>query len=497
MTATPQHRISLHEALERLAALARAESAVEAYLVGGCVRDALLGRGLHDIDIAAAHAEAFAAAAADALDAHVVMIGGQFPLYRIPVAGGDIDVSPMQGQLAADLARRDFTVDALALALRDLPAGGLEAVGAASVIDHHHGLDDLQARRLRDVTPHALADDPLRAVRGARLACELGFDVDDDTRAQMRAVADSLDAVAPERVGAELLRLFACADASRGVRLLDETGLLGVCFPALDEGRDVEQRPWHLHTVRTHQLEAARWMDVLLARDAPEDAEARAVWEGLWRDAEWPATRWGAIRDILDDHTVALRIATLLHDVGKPATRTVEADGRTRFFGHPELGAELARTMLTHWRLSNEVVDRVTLLVGEHMRPGMVAAPGRPPTERALYRFHRALGDATADVCFLFLADSLATRGAAHLLPRWAVYVAHVQRTVLWRPAERAEEIRRLVDGHAVMRATGLAPGPALGRVLDGIHEQAVAGEIESVDEALEAAVQLAARETD
>jgi putative nucleotidyltransferase with HDIG domain len=488
----PRPVITLDDALSRLAALARSDVISDAYVVGGYVRDALLGRARHDADIVAVEAPTVARAAAGALDSHVVELGGRFPLFRVPLADGSIDVSPMQGSLEADLARRDFTVNTLALSLGALS----QRFDAADVIDHHGGLDDLHTRLLRAVTPHALADDPIRALRAARLACELGFDIDASTRAQMRDLAGSLDATAPERVGAELQRLFACLDAFRGVQLLDETGLLGMCFPALEEGRDVEQRPWHLHTVRTHQLQASRWIDVLLAYDVPEEPEARAVWDALWRDTEWPAPRWGAIRDLLDEHAVALRIATLLHDVGKPATRTVEAGGRTRFFGHPELGADLAGAMLTHWRFSNEVVQRVALLIGEHMRPGQVAAPGRPPTARALYRFHRTLGDATADVCFLFLADSLATRGAAHLLPRWPTYVAHVQRIVLWRPAERADEIRRLVDGHAVMRATGLAPGPALGRVLDDIHERAMAGEITSIEEALAAAATLAASET-
>jgi putative nucleotidyltransferase with HDIG domain len=490
---------------------------MEAYFVGGCVRDALLGREVHDIDIAARDAHAFATAAAEALDSHVVTVGAQFPTHRIPVADGDIDVAPMQGSVSDDLARRDFTVDALALPLRDLPSGGLASIQPADVIDHHRGVDDLHHGVIRAVTAHALTDDPVRALRGARLACELGFEIEEATCAQMCDAAPSLNRVAAERVGAELMRLFACADASRGVRIMDDTGLLSVCFPALDLGRDVEQRPWHVHTVRTHQLEASRWLDVLLADKPPVDAEERAIWEGLWgrspvsltsrgsaavlRQAQdersrigWPDTRWGPIWEVLRAHAQALRIATLLHDVGKPATRTVEADGRTRFFGHSELGADLTRTMLERWRLPAGAIDRVALLIGTHMRPGQVMAPGQPPSERALYRFHRALGDATVDVCFLFLADSLATRGAEYLLPNWPAYVAHVRRIALWRPSQRAEEVRRLVDGHAVMRATGLPPGPALGRVLDGIHEQAIAGEITSVDEALAAARELVGR---
>ena len=151
--------------------------------------------------------------------------------------------------------------------------------------------------------------------------------------------------------------------------------------------------------------------------------------------------------------------------------------------------------MLRALRRPEAVVARVGLLIRQHMRAGQVAAPGQLPTPRALHRFHGVLGDATPDVCVLFLADSLATAGAEALLPRWPAYVAHVQRIAAWEPSQAAVRLLGLVDGHAVMRATGLAPGPAVGRVLLGLEEAAAAGEVRSEAEALRLAVDLAATE--
>lgn len=484
--------VTFAEAVGRLAALARRYPQQQCYLVGGLVRDALLGRPTTDADLAVGgDCEGFASAAAAALDSRVVAVGAAFRLFRIPLADGYVDVAPMQGSLEADLARRDFTVNAFAIPLGEL-TGGPDGITAAQVVDRHGGIDDLHRRTLRPLTPHALADDPVRVLRAVRLACELDFQLDADAARQLGAAALGLRAVAAERVGAELLRLFACSRAADGIRLMDRHAVLDTCFPALAEGRGVEQRPWHLHDAYEHQLLAARWADVLLAEEPPADSDEANVWQSLWGDRSRTETPWGGLRDVLRQHAPAVRLATLLHDVGKPATRSLEPDGRTRFFGHAELGARLAREMLTGWRLPGDVIDRVCLLIGQHLRPGQVAAPGRAPTARSLYRFHQALGDATPDVCFLYLADSLATRGYPALSARWPAYVQHVRSIVSWQPPAEASEIRRLVDGHAVMRATGLAPGPAVGRVLARVREAAAAGQVDSVEQALALAVDIA-----
>ena len=489
--------IDLERAVPAIARSARAGGALaEAYLVGGAVRDALLGRPAGELDVASGDPEAAAAALAAVAESSVTAIGGLYELRRVPLARGWIDVTPMRGGIDADLGRRDFTVNALAAPLPALPER-LESLDRGAVIDRHGGLADLDGGVIRQVGTSSIADDPLRALRAIRFATVLGFDLEGGTEAATAAAGEALGTVAGERVGAELTLLFAARRSGAGVRLLERTGLLGVCFPELVAGRGVSQRPHHTWDVLEHQLQALEWIDVLLdgePPEAPEHGAAATIWHETW-DTPWPETRWGGVRAHLERHAGVLRLATLLHDIGKPSTRTVEADGRTRFFGHGSRGAELAAERLRAWRFAERTIERVALLLEQHLRPGQVAAAGELPSARALHRFHSRLGDATPDVCLLFLADSLATAGVEVLLPRWPAYVAHVQRIACWHEPAAAQALARLVDGHAVIEATGLEPGPAIGRILEGIAEAAAAGEVSDEAGALALARRLAADE--
>jgi poly(A) polymerase/tRNA nucleotidyltransferase (CCA-adding enzyme) len=483
---------SLSEALSRLDAVARTggRPGDGIYVVGGAVRDALLGRPIDEADIAAGgDAEAFALRAASALGTRAVPIGGRHGVWRLPLDGLLIDIVQMKPALEADLDARDFTINALAVPLA-AAAGGLSTVRPAQVIDRHGGLADLRAGVVRMIRRSNLHEDPLRALRAVRIACELGFEIESGTLDALRDVAPKLGAVAAERVGAELTRIFESSQAIRGVRLMERGGLLDAVFPELARGRGVAQRPVHRFDVYDHQLEALRWLDVLLDDAEPEGEAESTVWRGLW---SMPlSTRRGPPRSHLARHALPLRLAALLHDAGKPETRSVEPDGRTRFFGHADAGAAIARDVLTRWRFPGSVVERVALLIGQHLRPGQVASPGAAPTPRALHRLHRALGDATPDVCLLFLADSLATAGAGVLLPRWPAYVAHARAIIEWQPPASSRRVARLVDGHGVMRATGLEPGPAVGRILRVIEEAAAAGEVTTEEQALSLAQELA-----
>ena len=474
-------------------------SGVPAIIVGGAVRDALLGRPLREADIAVAgDADAFAHAVAAAVGAHVIRLDPRRGVYRLPIRMGYLDIVRMTGDppsLPADLARRDFTVNALAFPLAALPPGGITALDRRAVIDQHNGLDDLDARRLRETEPGVIADDPVRILRAVRFAVELGFSVEAATQTTMQAAGPLLPRVAAERVSAELQRIFFAPNASRGVRLMDALGLLTVCFPDLEAGRNVDQRPHHLYPVLEHQMVALEWLDTLLAAEAPAVGPQVSLWRGLWDGAEWEDTPFGDLRLHFRRWGFPLRVATLLHDLGKPATRTQEANGRTRFFGHPERGAEMACHALQRWRFPSHVQDRVGLLIEQHLRPGQVSAPGETPSPRALHRFHKALGNAVPDLCWLFLADSLATVGPQALGPRWPAYVQRVHRITAWQPAPEARSLRRLVDGHAVMLTTGIPPGPLLGRILVAMEEAAAAGDITTQRQALDFATTMAAAE--
>jgi putative nucleotidyltransferase with HDIG domain len=456
-----------------------------AWIVGGAVRDALAGvqSDRFDIDIAVAEADRWARQAADTLGAPAVKISAHFDVWRIPLVGGQIDVWDLpDGDIERDLRRRDFTVNAMAVPLDDFRRGDI----AAAIVDRFGGANDIKRRQLRLVADNVLRDDPVRMLRAVRLEAERGWRPDAGLRSALNRDASLINRSSAERRWVELQRILLSDQLAWALRRLERSGLLDRIVPELALGRAIDQRPVHRRDVFWHQIDAVRWITRLTAATAPRGLQASAI----WRELE-PLLAMPSIRDSLDEWRLPLRVATLLHDIGKPQTRTVGDDGSTHFFGHSELGAELAVSRLTELRVPSRTIARIELLIQQHLRPGQINAPGQLPTDRALHRFHLALGDAAAPLCWLFLADSLATAGVEQLLPRWRAYAAHVGRILAWQPKQSART-GRMLDGHAIMKATGLEPGPLVGEIRAKIDEAAAVGEIAGREDARAMARRLA-----
>ena len=198
---------------------------------------------------------------------------------------------------------------------------------------------------------------------------------------------------------------------------------------------------------------------------------------------------------VTDGHTrrTALKLAALFHDIAKPQTRSIESDGRTRFFGHAEQGAEVAARRLRHLRLSARGIRLTAQMVRHHLRPaGMMREGGQWPTNRAIYRYFRELGAAAVDTLYLCLADYLAARGPELAHPQWLAHarmVGHILDTGAREPV--APRTPRLLTGHDIMQRLQLPPGPAVGRLLEAVDEARAAGEIETQEQALTLAAQL------
>lgn len=298
-----------------------------ALLVGGAVRDWLRGVAPHDYDWAVPDPAGAARTLAGGVGGSAFPLDAERGYWRVHGPGGvQHDFVPLPGDLTDDLLRRDFTVNALALTPQ------------RRVIDPSGGQADLRARRLRMVSEANLRADPLRAWRAVRFEITLGFLLEPGTEATVRQVAADLTAgtlplPAAERIRDELEALLAHGDAARGILRLEALGLLALTLPELREGLGMVQGGFHHLDVFHHGVEA---LHQLLAR---------------FPDAD-PALRW----------------ATLLHDVGKPRTRGLNPrSGRTTFYGHDRVGAELAREMLTRLRLPSATVDRAGALVRAHM----------------------------------------------------------------------------------------------------------------------------------
>jgi len=448
-----------------LDAVRRVLADAEAWIVGGAVRDALLGRAVMDADVAL-RGDARRAARRLARETG----GAPFPLsdafgaWRVVARDHtwQIDVVPLQGEsIEADLALRDFTINAMA-----------EPVGGGPRVDPHGGAADLAARCVRMVSEPALEADPLRTLRAARIAAELGFDVEPATAAAVRAHAGGLVRVAGERVFGELKRMVGGEDPVRGLRLMAGLGVTAVILPELTTLGGVEQNIFHHLDVLDHTLTVLE-ETVALERD-PAAA-------GLGRHE--PAIRELLARPLADelDRAGGLRWAALLHDIAKPETRGERPDGRVTFIGHDQRGAEVAAAILRRLRASERLANYVAALTRNHLSIGFLVHE-RPLDRRAAWHFLRATRPYAADVVLLTVADRLATRGknaepaiAAHL------EVADAMLEHAFADAPR----RPLVPGDELARALGRAPGPWLGELLARIEEDRYAGELSTREEAL------------
>ena len=482
------HRLTIPPNLRDLVAATAAFFAsrdVAAYAAGGFLRDTLLGLPAYDLDVAVAGDPlALGRALADELGGSFVALDEERRHARIVLPGGEafIDLTPLPGTIEDDLRRRDFTVDALGAPLSDM------AAGEAEIIDPTGGLADLEARLVRATSEQALRDDELRPLRGARIAAQLGFDIEPATYELIRSLAPLVPQAAPERQREELMRTFAASEAARGVRLLDDLGLLSAVLPELDVMRGVEQPKEHYYDVFGHAVAAVAALDVLLADEPPEDETGGRLWRELWGALEWWEDGHGYLRAPVSAGTprrALLKLCALLHDIGKPATKTFEESGRMRFFGHADAGAEIAVRLMRRLHYSARETAIVGRMIEAHLRPVQMAQE-RAPTRRAVYRYFRATGEAGIDTLFLSLADHLATAGPRLDADGFRVHIAVVSHILRLRfTDETIVKPPKLISGRDLMREFGLEEGHLLGELLEAVREAQAAGEVSTPEEAL------------
>lgn len=475
----------LRTLLGEIAAFCDARS-VAAYATGGFLRDALLGVPIHDIDLTVAGDPlVIGPPLADALS------GTYFPLREergqarilLPGLGLHIDLMPLRApDIEADLRLRDYTVDALGAALDDL------ARGEAQIIDPTGGLADLRAGVVRMTGETALVDDPLRLLRGPRIATQFGFQIEPATAEAIRHNAARLSETAVERQRDELIRILATERAADGVRLLDELGLFALVLPEMEVTREVEQPKEHHYDVLGHSLAAVGALDVLLSEQRPAGSPARHLWDEVWGALEWCTDlRQYFCEEIVPGtpRRALLKLCGLLHDIGKPETKSFEAGGRMRFFGHSDAGARIAGGLMRRLRFSSREVAMVEAMIDAHLRPVQLGQQGAP-SKRAIYRFFRDTADAGIDTLFLSLADHLATVGPNVSLEGFRLHVALTAHILHVRfDDETTLSPPRLVDGDDLMAALGIAPGALIGQLLEAVREAQAAGEIETREQAL------------
>ncbi len=483
----------------------------QGYVVGGFIRDLLLGRSTNDIDIAVS-GDALTVAREVATQA-----GGTFvrldEVNRIArvvkVEDGlrdreargqewHFDFSALAQDIEADLGRRDFTINAMALELTQFAtadtstgevspkAGDLLADRQLlrKLIDPFSGSEDLRDKVIRKVSDHIFEVDAVRLLRAVRLAAELDFTIEPDTEALIRSYSPAITGIPGERIREELLRLLGLPRAATRLRYLDDLGLLTSLIPELAEARGVEQPTAHFWDVFEHSLQTVAASEFLMRESDWEHGDQHMRCLAPWSD--------DVDRHLSQEvsggsnHRTLVKLGALLHDIAKPVTKTVDDTGRARFLGHTKQGAALTAGILERLRFSNREINLVESLVYHHLRPAQMAHEGLP-TQRAIYRYFRDTGEAGIDVLLLALADYLASRGPLVSIQEWAEQCRATDYILAEHDRQEADILTvKLITGYDIMHGFGLAPGPLIGKLLARVREAQASGELRSREEALD-----------
>jgi tRNA nucleotidyltransferase/poly(A) polymerase len=463
----------------------------EVYLVGGAVRDILLGLPPHDFDLAVAgKAIPLARKVANQLKADFYPLDPNRDVGRVLLRDeGDkrltLDFITLQGaDIDADLAARDLTMNAMAIDLRR-PDALLDPLGGAA---------DLLSKTVRACGPDSFAADPVRVLRAVRMAATFDMKIEKETRQRMRAAAKGLVKVSPERLRDEIFRLLLAHKPATSLRALDLLGAVAFVFPELVKLKGIAQSAPHAFNVWEHTLQVVDKLEFVfhaLDEHYPVEGAADLV-SGLI------VLRLGRYRSqisrLLAEELVPERqrralllFAALFHDSGKALTRSIEEGGRIRFIDHETRSAEIMQTHAAALHLSTSEIDYLRAVVKHHGRPFLLTKEGGLPSRRAIYRFYRDAGAAGVDICLLSLADSLGKYGAQ--VPEQDL----VQHLDTLRALLRAyyEEPQKsvfppvLLNGDELMAELGLSPGPRVGELLEALREAQAVGDVTDRSQAL------------
>jgi poly(A) polymerase len=412
----------------------------QALLVGGCVRDLLLGREPADYDVSTdATPDRVISLFPDAL-----AVGAQFGVIVVPLEGQDVEVATFRSDIGSadgrhpecviftsspeqDVQRRDFTINGL-----------LMRHDSREILDFVGGQSDLRAGIIRAIGEPArrFAEDKLRMLRAVRFSARFGFPIESETLAAMRFQAHEISQVSAERIREELTKLLTEGAARRGMEMLDETGLLKHILPEIAAMQGVEQPP-HYHPegdVWTHTL--------LMLEGLPAGSSATLAW------------------------------GTLLHDVGKPATfRPISETGdRIRFDGHVDVGVRMAEVICERLRFSNQESEQIVALIANHMRFKDVSRMRASTLKRfiRLPRFDEHLA--------LHRLDCLSSH-------RHLDAYDFVRRTLEQTPVDELRPVR-LLNGHD-LESLGYRPGPLFSKILRSLEDAQLEGLVKSREEAI------------
>ncbi len=450
------------------------------FLVGGAIRDSLCrsSKELKDFDFAVEkHALEIAKEFSKISNASLVILDEENKFYRVVYKTKkhflNYDFTEFRGKnLLEDLRNRDFTINALAIHLKDL----LEKKQIYNcIIDPFGGLEDIKKRILRMIEEKAFLTDPLRILRTFSLSANLEFEISKDTLKAIKKYKEKIKKVAKERIKEELFKIFSVRYSYKYFFLMDKFRVLDVLIPQARLMRRVGKGGYHHLNSWDHSLETLMRLELLYERRLKKDKKLSDYLNQV----------------ISSNHTryQLLKFASLLHDIGKPFAYK-RKEKKTIFYEHEKIGAQITQDLVKSMRLSSDEVNFLQKLVFYHLRPGFMVQDLRFPTKRAIFRFFKDTDPEGISILILAIADYRATRGKLSS-KKEKRRKEEIFFKIIKEKLEENPPPPKLIDGYLVMKKFDIPPSPLVGKILDEVRELQILGKIRTKKQALEVAKEI------
>ena len=433
------------------------------YLVGGSLRDRILNLPSSDYDFAlAGDVREFARKVAEKLGAHLIQIGKKDKaVYRVVTGTSTLDFSSIEGKsIEDDLNRRDFTINALGYELR-----------SEKLVDPVGGLDDIRSKRIRLISKDAILADPLRMLRAFRFAAVLDFEITSETLMSIKEQSCLITRAAGERIHDEMLKIMEVDSSFPYVKQMAEAGILSGIIPELEACRGCVQNREHRFDVFEHTMQTYKEIETILSNPGKV----------------WPESAV-AVSDYLrkENHRVLLKWVALLHDLGKPKTRSIDETGKIRFLRHEDTGADIAQDICARLRMSAKSREYITFLVKKHLYPLFLFVSHQKGnlTSKAIVRLIAKYQDDIIGLLIHGLADQ---RAKAQETPEGLEAFSSFLKQILmvyFCDLKPRMEAPRLVTGQDLIDHFGLVPSKVFGKILNKVEEARLNGDIRTRKEA-------------
>ena len=440
----------------------------EGYLVGGSVRDALMGKSFVDRDIAIKGAEEFAKKLAKEFNATFIVLDPEYKIYRLVLEDkvNYLDISEIQGGVNAtieyDLSRRDFAMNAIAINLAN-----------GEIIDPFRGKCDIENKIIRHIKDSNFEEDPLRILRAFRFVSTTGFELSEEVKTCIEKYKHLLFTPAKERINYELMKLFGGGGkcTAKTLLLMGEFGILEEIFPQVKEMKQVPPNSHHHLDLFHHVVETVRNIEVLYQNATKEEKE------------HLDSVDFGGFPRI--NH---LKLAGFLHDIGKFSTWTIEEDtGRHRFIKHDDVGAKMCIPFLRDLKFSKKQIEYISTMIKTHIYPSnVICAPDL--SEKVMMRYIRKMGVNVIDNIVLAKADRLSARGEAITDDIVKENLDGLNKLLNFYLEKRdsLKPLPKLLDGIEIMKIKGIKQGAELGRIINELKEAQISGDVLSKEDAIE-----------